>query len=169
MKTTQTVLMIAAFVALTSGCASTMSARNGEFAVSGNGVDPVQATYVAGGVTTNQYRAETDRIIAEKMLDKGMNPGYGAYGNGLAPVGGYGGGSDYWFYYRNVVGQQQTAPAPPPNAVMPQGAVTVPEGYATQQDLQRVEEKADDSLCMHYKAKLRSEGKPITPCPPIKK
>ena len=169
MKTTQTALIVAAFVALMSGCASTMSARNGEFAVSGTNMDPIHATAVAGTVTTNQYNAETQRLVTMKMLDKGMYPGYGvgAYG--------YGGGADgdYWFHYRRrgIVPLVQQ-PAPPPQVIVTPGrpANAVPNGqYATQQDLQRVEEKADDSLCMHYKAKLKAEGRPITPCPPIKK
>ena len=166
MKTTQ-IALIAALVALMSGCASTMTARNGEFAVSGY-ADPVTATAVAGNVTTNQYRAETDRIVAEKMLDKGMYPGYGAYGTGA--YGGQGAG-DYWYHYRSrgIVPYVQQPAVPQTSVTVVPRTATNPGGYATQQDLQRVEEKADDSLCMHYKAKLKAEGRPITPCPPIKK
>lgn len=167
MKTMQIALMIGA-VALMSGCA-TMGSSPGQYSVSGITGDPVQATAVAGGVYMQQYNAETQRIVSTRMVDKGMYPnggyGYGAYGNPGMPVGGF--GNDYWYYYRSrgIVPYVQQ-PAPPQQVIVtPQGTVTAPQGLATQQDLRRVEEKADDALCIHYKQKLKEEGKPITPCP----
>lgn len=173
MKTQTTLLFLA--VALMSGCA-TMSAKPGEFSVSGISGDPVRATAVAGSVTTNQYQAETQRVVAVKMVERGMNPigvvngnGYGmGYGNGYGVASG-----DYWYNYRSrgIIPYVQQ-PAPAQRVIVTQGvnAVAVPQGqYATKQDVAAVEEKADDALCMHWKKQQKELGKPVTKCPRFEK
>jgi len=154
MKFTQTALMIAA-VALTSGCAANMSATRGEFSVEGRTTDPIGATAVAGNVTTNQYRAETDRMVAMEMLDQGMVPGYTGYQYGnYGVMGGFGNDLNYYYNYVGLVPVVRQTPPANGNAT---------GDYATQDDLRRVEEKADDSLCLHWKQ--RNPGRPISECP----
>jgi hypothetical protein len=165
----KTALMIGV-VALMSGCA-TMSSRPGDFSVSGLTGDPTRATAVAGSVTTRQYDAETQRLNAKKMVERGMNPapfapanvnGYG-YGYGNAH------GGDYWFNYRSrgIIPHVQQ-PAAMPAATLSRGvsAAPAPNGpYATQQDIARVEGKADDGLCLHWKQKPENRNKPLNQCP----
>lgn len=170
----QTVVLMFLVVFLTPACA-TMSSKPGDFSVSGITGDPARATAIAGSVTTRQYDSETQRLIAMKMVDRGMNPagfvpgsGYMGYGNGYGVASG-----DYWFNYRSrgiVPYVQQPAQAQRVIVTPGVNAVAVPQGsYATKQDLAGVEEKADDSLCMHYKKQQKELGKPVTKCPRFEK
>lgn len=118
---------------LSAGCAS-LSARPGDYAVSGFTTSPEMAMSVA----SDNYVQETNAREYWQAVREGR-----AY-----PYPGGGTSGDYWYYYGSY-GYM-------PNVVVPEQAVPLTGGdYATQEQLRRVDDKATDSLRMHQRLKRR--------------
>lgn len=110
---------------LAAGCSfASLSSKPGQYSVSGYTRTPEMAMQVA----SDNYVQERNTEEYWQAVRRGQAYPY--------PGGGY--NNDYWFYY----GSQGYMPAVPEGTVVPNGT-PVP---VTQQDLQRVEGKANDAI-----------------------
>jgi len=122
-------------VSMTAGCSfASLASRPGDYSVSGYTTNPEMAMSVA-----------SDNYVQERNAEEYWQ----AVREGRAyPYPGGGQGNDYWYYYGSY-GYQ-------PNVVVPEQAVPLSGGdYATQEQLRRVENKADDSIRMHRRLRQR--------------
>ncbi len=127
------VLCLAALSA--AGCSfASLASKPGSYSVSGYTTSPEMAMSVA-----------SDNYVQERNAEEYWQ----AVREGRAyPYPGGGQGNDYWYYYGSY-GYM-------PNVVVPEQAVPLPGGnYATQEDVRRVEEKANDSIRMHRRLRQR--------------
>jgi len=129
------VLVLGCAAAMTAGCSfASLSAKPGEYSVSGYTRTPEMAMQTA----SDNYVQERNAEEYWKAVHEGR-----AY-----PYPGGGMGNDYWYYYGSN-GYM-------PNVAVPEQSIPLSGGdYATQEQLQKVDEKANDSLRMHRKLRQR--------------
>ncbi len=134
-------LIVLCLAALTAtGCSvASLRSRPGDYSVSGYTTSPEMAMSVA----SDNYVQERNTEEYWRAVREGRAYPY--------PGGGY--GNDYWYYYGSY-GYM-------PNVVVPEQSVPLSGGgYATQEELRRVDEKANDSLRMHRRLRQRLQQQP---------
>ncbi len=161
-----TILVVLSLSVLSTGCA-TLSSERGKYSVNGVSGNPIAAMAVAGQVNDQQAQTEICREQMKVAAERGVmfNPasctrynvtmasGYGGgYGAGPAGYWGqFGAMTDQNFNLGGIAGIPWQA-----TGGMQYGGTTVvtqPADGVSHADLQRVEEKADDSLRMHAKTR----------------
>ena len=125
-------LVLASAVASLAGCSiASMNSKPGEYSFNGYTRDPE----AMAATLSDNYVQEVNTKEYWKAVEEGR-----AY-----PYMGGGVGNDYQYYFGNVI--------PPAGSVQPAVQPNGSSGYATEEELRKVEEKANDSLRMHRKLK----------------
>ena len=123
-----TAISLSAIFAATGCSWAAVSAKPGEYSVNGWTRNPEAAMATA----SDNYVQETNAREYWKAVQEGRAYPY--------PGGGY--GNDYWYYF----GSQGYMPAAPQPTTSAPAATSGAGGYATQQDLQKVKQMAEDSI-----------------------